>query len=153
MQHLYWILPDQLAGRCGPEKVPWEPAALYAAGIRTVLTVAREERVADLSPYGLRHQRLALPPLPFLLRHTQRAFARLARPVLDFIAAELSAERPVLVHCHDGDDRAGVILSGYLVVYEGLAPEAAVARVRAMNPRAMKMPGYAGVARWFRTAT
>jgi hypothetical protein len=53
------------------------------------------------------------------------------------------------VHCHDGDDRTGVVLSGYLVTYRGVTPEQAVAEVRRANPRAMKMPGYAQAVRWF----
>ncbi len=149
MQHVYWILKDQLAGRCGPEKISWDPAQLYDAGIRVVVTVASEERVEDLTTYGLLHRRLALPPLPFLLRFRQRQWVRQIHPLLEFIAQQIQEERPVLVHCHDGDDRTGIVLSGYLALYKEMTPVTAVARVREVNSHAMKMPGYARAVRWF----
>lgn len=150
MQQVYWINPGQLAGRCGPSKVPWDPAALHQAGIRTVITLASEVPVkADLSLYGLRHERVALSPLPFLLRASQRRFVKRLLPVLVWMHDEIEEGRPTLVHCYDGDDRTGLALSGYLVKVEGLGWQAAVGRVRAANPRAMKMPGYAGAVRWF----
>jgi len=150
MDHVYWVKPGLLAGRCGPDKVPWDVGALYARGFRTVVTVASEVPVGDLAPYGLHHRREPVLPLPWLTWLGQRRLARRLMPLLEFIHAELAARRPVLVHCHDGDDRTGVVLAGYLVIYAGLVWRSAVACVRDANPRAMKMPGYAGTVRWFR---
>jgi protein-tyrosine phosphatase len=149
LKRIYWVIPGLLAGRCGPDKVPWNPADLYASGLRTIVTVATEVPVGDVASYGLLHRRVRARPLPWLWRGGQRRLARRLIEPLAFIHGQVRAGRPTLVHCHDGDDRTGVTLSGYLVVYEGLDPDAAVRRVRRHNPRAMKMPGYARAVRWF----
>jgi protein-tyrosine phosphatase len=84
-----------------------------------------------------------------MLPPSQKMWVRRALPVLAFVHQQLEARRPTLVHCHDGDDRTGIILSAYLVVYQGLSPDAAVRHVRTVNPSAMKMPGYAATVRRF----
>ena len=149
MHQVYWVIPGLLAGRCGPDKVPWDPAQLYAAGIRVVVTAATELPGEDLAPFNLERRRVRMAPLPWLWRRGRRRLARQAREVLPTIHRQIRSGQPVLVHCHDGDDRTGVVLSGYLVRYRGFTPEDAVARVRSINPRAMKMPGYARAVRWF----
>ncbi len=149
MHYVYWVFKDdqypkrKLGGRCGPSRIPWDPAALYKGGIRTVITVASEVRVGDLASYGLLHRRMRFPPLPFMLPPSQKVFVQRAIPMLAFIHQQLEAQRPTLVHCHDGDDRTGIILAAYLVVYQGLKPKTAICHIRAANPSAMKMPGYA----------
>ncbi|MGC9349144.1 MAG: tyrosine-protein phosphatase [Anaerolineae bacterium] len=149
MHEVYWVIPGLLAGRCGPDKVPWDPAQLYAGGIRVVVTAASEVPVEDLARFNLLHRRVRMTPLPWLWRRGQRRLVRQAHRILPFVHRKLEAGLPTLVHCHDGDDRTGVVLSGYLVTYLGMIPEQAVAQVRRANPRAMKMPGYARAVRWF----
>lgn len=161
MRYVYWVFKDdqypgrKLGGRRGPTRSPWDPAVLYGGGIRTVITVASEVHVGDLARYGLLHRRVKLPPLPFMLPWpqtlpcSQKTFVQRVKPVLTFIHQQLEASRPTLVHCHDGDDRTGVVLAAYLVVYQGLSPEAAIRQVRAANPSAMKMPGYAATVHQF----
>ncbi len=143
MRHVYWVLEGRLAGRPGPPKYPWDPAELYAAGIRTVVTVSATTRVAPLAPHGFRYRRFWLLPMPFLTWGIYHLFVQQARRAAAFIHDEIEAERPILVHCYDGDDRTGLVLAAYLVLYEGLGPGEAILRVREANPRAMKMPGYA----------
>jgi protein-tyrosine phosphatase len=149
VNHVYWVTPGLLAGRCGPDKIPWDPAQLHAAGLRVVVTAASEVPVADLASFDLRHRRVRMASLPWLWRRGQRRLVKQARAILPYIHQQLEDGRPTLVHCHDGDDRTGVVLSGYLVTYRGVTPEQAVAEVRRANPRAMKMPGYAQAVRWF----
>lgn len=149
MRYVYWVIPGRLAGRPGPPKYAWDPAELYAAGIRTVVTASATTRVAPLAPHGIRHLRIWLLPLAFLTWGLDHLVAAQIRPALRFVHAEIAAGRPTLVHCYDGDDRTGLLLSAYMVTYAGMSPAAAVAHVRAHNPRAMKMPGYAAAVRRF----
>jgi len=143
MRHVYWVIDKILGGRPGPVREPWEPQALYAGGIRTVISLAAEEPVDDLSRYGLEHYRAAFPPVYLFSVGMRKAFIHEALPVWDFIHARVKAETSVLVHCHAGADRTGLILAGYLVLYHLTSPEEAVAQVRAVNPFAMAAPGYA----------
>ncbi|HOU14202.1 MAG TPA: dual specificity protein phosphatase family protein [Anaerolineae bacterium] len=143
MQHIYWILDRILAGRPGPVRAPWRPAEFYAGGIRAVVSLAAEEPVEDLREYGLEHFKAEFPPVFLFSVGMRKAFIHEALPVWNFIHPRLEAGTPVLVHCHAGCDRTGLILAGYLVIYRHLLPEAAIAQVRAANSCALGAPGYA----------
>ncbi len=143
MQYIYWVIENWLAGRPGPVRAPWDPAELYAGGFRAVVSLAAEEPIDDLSAYGLEHYRAAFPPLNLFSVGMRKAFIYEALPVWEFIHTRLEAGKPVLVHCHAGADRTGLILAGYLVVYRAIPPEVAIAQLRQANPSAMAAPGYA----------
>ncbi len=142
MEHIYWVIEYKLAGRAGPTRTPWNPAELYAAGIRSIISLASDVEVEDLTPYGINHYRQKFPPVLLTSRGMQKAFIHEALPVWTLIHAQLEAAQPTLVHCYAGNDRTGAILAGYLVLYEKLTPEAAIERVRVANPEAMTAEGY-----------
>ncbi len=142
MQYIYWIIDHMLGGRPGPVRAPWQPEELYAGGIRAVVSLAAEEPVEDLSRYGLEHYRAEFPPVFLYSVGMRKAFIHEALPVWAFLHTQVQNATPVIVHCHAGADRTGLILAGYLVVYHTIAPEAAIARVRAVNFCAMAAPGY-----------
>ena len=121
MEHVYWVWDDLLAGRPGPTRVPWNAQALYAGGIRAVVSLAQEVQVEDLTTYGILHYRGEFPPLSFYSEGMRKAFIYMALPVWRFIDTQVKAGKPTLVHCFAGQDRTGVILSGYLVIYQGLS--------------------------------
>ncbi len=150
MDSVYWVLDQQLAGRPGPRRRPWNPAQLFAGGLRTIVTLTLTEGVGNLARFGLRQLRVHYTPLPFMPPGHQWWVARRAERLLDFIHAELAAGRPTLVHCHDGDDRTGIVLAGYFVRYYGLSSQAAIDYVRSIRPTAMKMPGYACAVHYIR---
>jgi len=39
MDKLFWVIPGKLAGRPGPDREPWNLAALHAGGIGAILSV------------------------------------------------------------------------------------------------------------------
>lgn len=142
MDYIYWVIKGKLAGRPGPTRQPWDPAALYAGGIRVVVSLAAEVEVPDLTVYGLEHYRAHLPPVLLLTKGMRKAFIHEALPVWEYIHQQIEADRPTLVHCHAGKDRTGVVLAGYLVIYRGMTPEEAVTALHEANPIAMSAPGY-----------
>jgi protein-tyrosine phosphatase len=142
MDHIYWVLEGLLAGRPGPTRAPWQPQALFDSGIRAVVSLAEEVQVEDLTPYGIEHFKGKFPPLTLYSEGMRKAFIYTALPVWRFIDAQIKASNPTIVHCFAGQDRTGVILSGYLVIYCGLDPKDAVTRVRNANPLAMREQGY-----------
>ncbi len=142
MEYVYWVIENKLAGRPGSVRRPWNPATLYAGGIRVVVSLAAEEPVDGLSRYGLEHYQAQFPPIYLFSVGIRKAFIHEALPVWAFIHEKLHAGLPTLVHCHAGQDRTGLILAGYLVIYLGITPQAAVARVRAKNPLALSAPGF-----------
>lgn len=142
MRHVYWVIDRLLAGRPGPSRYPWDPAELYTAGIRAIVSLAAEEAVGDLSNYGFVHYQADFPPVMLFSRGMRRAFIHQALPVWRFIHEQLQAGAPTLVHCHAGKDRTGAILAGYLVIYRDLPPAEALEQVRSANPSAMSAEGY-----------
>lgn len=145
MQHVYWVIEGLLAGRPGPVLEPWDPAALYAGGIRAVISLAAEEAPEDLAPYGLDHYRMEFPPVTLYSNGMRRAFIYQALPVWRLIDGQLARGNPTLVHCHAGQDRTGAILAGYLIAYKGETPSRALERIREVKPAAMTAEGYAEV--------
>ncbi len=54
--------------------------------------------------------------------------------VLDTIDAHLASDEPVVVHCHAGQSRTGLILRAYLMRHQHLDPAAATRRARQLWP-------------------
>lgn len=147
MQNVFWIIDGLLAGRPGPTVAPWNPAELYAAGIRAIVSLAADDMPNDLSPQGFIHYRGKFPSLLLTSRGLQRAFIYESLKVWTFIDSQLNVGNPTLVHCYIGRDRTGAILAGYLVTYKGLTPDAAISQVRSVRPNAMEAEGYEAAVR------
>jgi hypothetical protein len=145
MEHVYWVIEERLAGRPGPTRAPWNLEALHAGGIRAIVSLAADVDVPPLEEHGFAHYRAHLPPILLITEGLQKAFIHEVLPVWRFIHAQLEAGHPTMVHCYAGNDRTGVVLAGYLVIYEGVPPEDAIKTLRARNPHAMEAGGYEGV--------
>ena len=142
MKAVYWVVPGLLAGRPGPGEVGWNLQELWDGGFRTIVSLARVDG-SPIRAAGFHYYRAPLNGglafFPLLLR---RRLARQMLPVADFIAAEVAAGRPTLVHCWQGRDRTGAVLAAYLIRHQGLSPDEAIHRVRQVNPQAMASPGF-----------
>ncbi len=109
MDDLFWLLPDAPAGRAGPNRNPWDPRALAAAGSDAVLSVDDGEgcRAAEIAALGMSYRRIPFsqnaPPLPgdpaLCLDALPRAYG--------VVTAHVARGRRVLVHCSSGKDRTG----------------------------------------------
>jgi len=141
MSDFYWILPGLLAGRPGPQTVPWDLTALWEAGFRTIVSLVPVDG-EPIRRTGFRHLLVPLNGGLAFLPPMRRRLARRMRPVVDFVAEEVAAGRPTLVHCRKGNDRTGAVLAAYLACYRGLTPEEAIRRVLEANPRAMRSLGF-----------
>lgn len=142
MEHVYWVIEGKVGGRPGPIWAPWEPQALYEAGIRTIVSLAAEVEVGDLTTYGFEHYTADFPPMFLRSEGLQKAFLHEALPVWRFIDEQLQAGRPTLVHCQAGKDRTGAILAGHLVLYEGWEPPEAIRHLRTLKEHALGAEGY-----------
>jgi protein-tyrosine phosphatase len=58
----------------------------------------------------------------------------------------MSKGRRVLVHCHAGKDRTGMLLAVIVAKKEGLPARAAIEKVREVRPLAITAPGWEALA-------
>ena len=142
MRNVFWLIPDRLGGRPGPTREPWTPRGLRDGGLDTVLNLSEHEPERELAASGLRSHWVPLPPsLPADDALERALVAELPRAHAP-LEEELAAERRVLVHCVAGCDRTGALLTYHVARTEGLAPEAALARVRRVRERALSAEGW-----------
>lgn len=144
MQHVFWLVKDELCGRPGPNHQPWQPSELAAAGIGAVLSVNNAESVdtENLVASGLTHLCVPLaahaPPqegeLELCLQRLPLAY--------DFVLAHIDRGSSVLVHCRHGKDRTGLFMAYFLMRRQGLSPQNAIARVKEVRSIALTAEGW-----------
>ncbi len=144
MDHTFWLVPNLLAGRCGPDREPWFLDRLRQAGFGAVLSVNDGElcRPEEFAQHGLAYACIPLsnhaPPLDGDLEHCLAALPT----ALSFVKENLSRNIPVLVHCTAGKDRTGLFMAHYLMKCEGCSLQQAMERVRAVRPVAFTAEGW-----------
>ncbi len=144
MKEVFWLIPEKLAGRPGPDLVPWDLAAMRSAGIAAVLSVNDgllchpEDFQAKGIAYGCVPLAANAPPQPWDDELCLRALPR----AYDFVHAHVSAGCATVVHCRSGKDRTGLFLAYYLMRETRVAPGDAIARIKAVRPIALSAPGW-----------
>ena len=144
MDHIFWLVPNLLAGRCGPNSEPWDLDELRQSGIGAVMSVNDGE---SCDPEEFAQQGLAYACIPFSdnappcdgdLEHCLAALPE----ALAFAKANIDQGTAVLVHCVAGKDRTGLFLAYYLMQCEGCAVDEAMEKVRAVRPIAFTAEGW-----------
>jgi protein-tyrosine phosphatase len=149
MDKLFWLIPERLAGRPGPDLEPWDVASLHAGGIGAVLSVNDGWRCDPqaFAEAGIEYACFPLsdwvPPQP---GDAEICLAALPQ-AYDFVRSQMARGHGVVVHCSAGKDRTGLFLSYFLVREEGLSADEAIQRVRAVRPIALSAEGWEAFAR------
>jgi protein-tyrosine phosphatase len=144
MEHVFWVVPNLLAGRCGPDDQPWRLDHLRQSGFGAVLSVNDGElcRPEDFARQGLVYACIPLssnaPPGDGDLEHCLRVLPA----ALSFAEENISQHIPVLVHCSAGKDRTGLFMAYYLMQCEDCSLQQAMERVRAVRPVALTADGW-----------
>ena len=149
MKGVYWVVADRLAGRPGPECIPWNPEELAQAGFGGVVSLDGPIRVGAIQSAGLRHLAVYRPMLVLQTEQEHRRFLEVMPAIFAF-TREIEAEgKATLIHCYHGADRTGSALACYLVARENVSAEEAIQRVQKINPDAMWAGGYMEVVQTF----
>ncbi len=142
---LYWVIPGELAGmpmpyihpdrrlNAGGPLADWDDDLpyLYSTGVRAVvslLNLRSDQPIYESA--GFKFKCLPIPDggAPTLAQ---------AREFVDFARENLTARRPVAVHCHAGIGRTGTLLCVYLIA-QGETAEGAIHRVREVQRLAVE---------------
>lgn len=147
MKHVFWLDPERLAGRSGPDKDPWVLEELRGAGIGAVLNVSEFEPAwSDFKAAGLDVTWLPLPNHYPATPETEETCIQLVPQAYDIVMGHLKAKRAVMIHCAWGRDRTGLILAYHLMQKEKLSPRDAISRLRQIRPEAITAPGWEAMA-------
>jgi protein-tyrosine phosphatase len=144
VKHLFWLTPEKLAGRPGPDRAPWNLASLRAAGIGAVLSVNDGLlcHAGDFRAQGISYACIPLsdnaPPQPGDAEACLKALPAASA----FVEAQLASGRTTVVHCSSGKDRTGLFLAYHLMREAGLSPTAAIEEVQRVRPIALTAPGW-----------
>lgn len=141
MRHVYWILPEKLAGRPGPNHEAWEPAELAEGGIGAVLSLDTREVGADaLRAAGIEHAVVELPADDEATDQTEATCLERLPEAQSFLEAQAEAGRGTLVHCRMGRDRTALVVAYFIACAEDLDADFAIAKVRDVRPDALFAP-------------
>ena len=120
-----WIIEEKLAGSAIPtskEEIDW----VKQEGVKSIVTI-REEPLDDDWIGGIKYLHtnsndMGVPEFGDLVKS------------IDFINQRITNNEPVMVHCLAGLGRTGTILACYLIKYEKISADDAIARIRKQRP-------------------
>jgi atypical dual specificity phosphatase len=142
---VWWVLPGIIGGM----PMPWvhperrenlggdlndyddELPTMYAEGVRGViclLNIPGDEAVYQSAGFDFHLMPLKDGTAP-TIEQTNK--------FLHFMDAQVARRHPVVVHCEAGLGRTGTVIASYLIA-GGLVPDAAILRVRSVQPRAIE---------------
>lgn len=144
MRHIFWLIPEVLAGRPGPDREPWDLDELNLLGIGAVLSVNDGVlcHPEDFARAGLEYRCFPLspnaPPRPGDLEHCRQMLPE----ALAFVTRMRERSRATLVHCTSGKDRTGLFMAYYLTRTQSMSAKESVAAVRKVRPIAFSALGW-----------
>ena len=143
MKSVFWLIRDSIGGRPGPQWEPWSVPELRAAGFDAVINLS--EHPSDLEAFAAVGIEASWVPLPTDVPPTKESQERCVEALpraFEFVAAQMAKGRRVLVHCHGGRDRTGLLLAIIVARKEGLPARAAIEKVREVRSDAITAPGW-----------
>ena len=147
MKYVFWLVRDVIGGRPGPQLEPWSVAELRAAGFDAVINLS--EHPSDVEAFVAAAMESIWVPLPTDIPPTKESEEKCVEALpraFAFLSSQLSRGRRVLVHCHAGKDRTGMLLALFIAKKDGLSADAAIQKVREVRPRAITAPGWEALA-------
>ena len=144
MNKVFWLVKDKLCGRPGPAESPWKVKELYDAGIRTIVSLDQDDVDHQaIVEAGIEHVSFTLPDSIPPTDDDARLWQDVLPVALNLIKKRMAqAQGAIMVHCHAGKDRTGMLLGSFLTLVEELEPHEAFKRLRAVRPVALSSEGY-----------
>ena len=132
-----------MAGRTGPNKDPWNLSEIKSLGFSAILSVNFGEEVDEalVKSSGLNYANIPMSPnAPVKSGDMEFCLSNLPKAV-SFIEEHVKSGS-VLVHCHSGKDRTGMVMSAYLMASENLSVKEAMQNIFDVRPIAFSAEGW-----------
>jgi protein-tyrosine phosphatase len=143
MKYIYYIIPNVLAGRPGPDEIRWNLDEIQKMGFKAVLSLHNYgDNITEIKENGFHHTLLDFPANDPPTEEGLKTIKRLLPEAIAFIGSRIERKLPVLVHCHAGRDRTGIVIGTYLVHKFHFSPEEALIKMREINPRILRANGF-----------
>lgn len=143
MRSVFWLIPNQVAGRPGPTWEPWSLLELRAGGIDSVLNLSEHEPdPAEFEAAGLYVYWTPLPTTVPPDAEAELACLKALPRAQSLLESELASGRRVLVHCVGGRDRTGMLFTYHIARTQGIAAAQALSQVRRVRPDAISAAGW-----------
>jgi len=144
MDQVFWLHDNYIAGRPGPNLIPWSLRDLRDAGIGAILSVNDGELVHadDLSALDINYFCTPLSEnAPPRAGDKETCLANLPQGY-EFVMKNRTLGRKTLVHCRQGRDRTGMFLAYYILKQSRISPELAIARLKQIRSDALAAEGW-----------
>ncbi|WP_245627080.1 protein-tyrosine phosphatase family protein [Gynuella sunshinyii] len=144
---MFWLRDGKLAGRCGPNKHPWQVETFKAQNFSAILSVNDGEGVHETL---IRHCRLNYAHIPMSdnapPRPGDKQYCLSQLPLaISFITDNLG-DGPVLIHCRSGKDRTALVMAATLMTMEQISARTAMNHIIKVRPIAFTADGWADFA-------
>jgi len=147
MKHVFWLIPNRLAGRPGPSYAPWSLAELRHAGFGAVVNLTESEpEHAVLEGHRIAVGWFPIPDDYPANEQTEVICESVLPEAHAFLRLHLDTGKKVLVHCAWGRDRTGLLLAYHTAMSRGESPASAIAAVKRVQPHALNSPGWEAMA-------
>ena len=143
MKEIFWLRPGKIAGRSGPNLVPWQLEEIRQAGINSILSVNHGEdcHITLIEKLGFQYDCIPMsrnaPAIPGDTTHNLQKLPEALRFINEALASG-----PVLIHCRSGKDRTGLVMAAYLIANEQFSARQAMDEVLSVRPIAFSAEGW-----------
>ena len=143
MENVFWLRKEKIAGRSGPNANAWDLEEMKANGFSAILSVNNGEAVHEsiLSNLGITYSNIPMSSNAPVRDGDKKLCLENLPKAMEFFRKNLM-KGPVLVHCHSGKDRTGMVLAAYLVEFEEYNVMEAMEEVIAVRPIAFSAEGW-----------
>jgi protein-tyrosine phosphatase len=143
LEHVFWLRKGKIAGRSGPNSTNWDLDEIKASGFAAILSVNNGEAVHEsmLSRLGIAYSVIPMSSNAPVRDGDKELCLENLPKAMEFIR-ESMMNGPVLIHCHSGKDRTGMVLAAYLIEFEGYNVKGAMEKVIEIRPIAFSAEGW-----------
>jgi len=143
MKYVYWVIPDKLGGRKGPNREPWDLAEFRKQGVNWIISTSERmlNRSHEVVAFGIKHLCVPLPKnAPPLPGDADDIFYVL--PLLERFIRTCLPESKIVVHCSSGKDRTPLLMSYFLMKSQRMSARQAMDIMTSIVPQAFTAKGW-----------